>query len=130
MNFVSFFNKYLIRIEKKGERCFVTIKKYPDFKSAGPHVLRDSIVKELPLSEWNYIDSQFYRYHFWTAKWYNYHVAADGYAVVWEGRRPQANFCGKKTDQMVIRISPGRDDEMGLLDSVIEEYFYKDLKRD
>lgn len=115
----AFRNGKSIKIEANEYGCFLTVK-------CSGEVVKDynceNYQTKITEEEWNRFDQIFVEFNFWTETKYkaNRNVL-DGYTILLEGNRPEAEACDVKPYKLVGRGSPMYD-KMGALYQYIFEY--------
>lgn len=110
-----------IRFDKKEAGHFVTFKDYSDIDRL--NTFSDaSFYKKMTPSQWEYVEDLFYQNDFWTINRYDNQIIPDGFGFIFEGHRPQAAICNKKTDQLIFRGSPSEGDQMRTLGVALMEF--------
>ncbi len=109
-----------IKFVKKNSGCFLRVKCVT--KEGWDSNCKEYQIK-ITNEEWNQFEEMIYDFNFWTTvpQFKTTEGVLDGYVYLLEGKRPEAENCGKRTYRFIGRGSPIRD-KIGALCDYIMEY--------
>ena len=114
--FISAFEeRKLIRVDKKENKYYLVYKDFSGEQDSNHIILKENIQISITKRNWKYIKNLIYKNNYWSVKKYIEPPkdVLDGYGFTLEGRRPKAERCNKKTEQIVFRSTPDENDKMG-----------------
>ena len=113
----SFKKGKLIRIESSNKGATISVKCLEN-KEAGYYCTEGDI--KIDSSQWITFQSMIYEFNYWTENQVEINNGYfDGYSYILEGNRPQAEKCGKKNYNVIIRANPEHDKIAALCEEII-----------
>ncbi len=111
----------IIRIEKKKNVVLIIVKKLVS-KGDYQKEVAETIEKRISVQNWNDLLNSIYRTRYWTLhkKLESDEGYLDGTWWTIEGRRPQAEVCGKRSYHIIARLGHEDGDVADLLEKIVQ----------